>query len=90
MKVKNLVDSDCAMIFHHKLDGLMIRVRQIRRCTKKGLFKSTVMGIFIIINITLTKRHVIVIDRLFYIHSYHAAIFVSFFYSFESYLCVVF
>ena len=90
VKVNHFTDSDHAMIYHLRLDGLLIWVRQTRRFTQKVIFKITLIGILLIINISLTKCYALVITRLLYSHNYHSEILWLCLYISESYLCVMF
>ena len=79
------------MKFNHLADyDLLIRVKQIRICIEKELFKGTVIGIFPILIIGINTLYAMVIPGLPSNHNSHAAIFLLRFYSFDSYLCVVF
>ena len=60
------------MIYHHKLDGFI--------CTEKGFFKSTVIWIFPIITIIITKFYAMVISKLLFSQKYNAAILLLCFY----------
>ena len=71
-----------AMIYHLRLDGLLVLVRQISRCTEKGLFKITVIDIFFILNSSVTKCSAMVIPGLISSQIYHEEILLIFFYSF--------